>query len=182
MTLVEMTTCSFLAQTHSVETVNSSRYQAGLEVRSRANEVTETNRETLWRAVQRAQNMLLASHRVDHADGWARLYSIYPYQPSELVPPVVILPNTWQSSHTVIITTLVTSIEEANVIAARQLSAAVNQYPIHGLFVALRFIVHVKQSTSVYMLIHIDTCSKMLSAYFQPRKPVFPILACYELV
>jgi len=182
MTLVEMTTCSFLAEMHSVETVNRSRYQAGLEVHSRANEVTETNSETLLRAVQRAQNMVRGSHRVDHADGWARLYSILPHQPSELVPPVAILPNNWQSSHTVIITTLVTSIEEANVIAVKQFSAAVSQYPIHGLFVALRFVLHVKKSSSIYMLIHIDTCSKMLSAYFQPRKPVVPIMACYEVV
>lgn len=82
------------------------------------------------RQLARAQTMLRATSRADHADGVARLYDLkwqsYAYEDS------------WHPSRTVILDELLTGLEEDVSITASDLHLAVGTRPLHGHLISLR--------------------------------------------
>lgn len=85
----------------------------------------------------RAREIMLKSGRVDQADGVARLYSltVHRHLVSTDIGKLTIDKSTWD-----VIEGLASDLEAALSVALRDLTLAVQRYPIHGLFTATRYV------------------------------------------
>jgi hypothetical protein len=84
----------------------------------------------------RAREIMLKSGRVDQADGVARLYSltVHRHLVSADIGNSTIDKSTWD-----VIEGLASDLEAALTVALKDLTLAVQRYPIHGLFTATRY-------------------------------------------
>jgi hypothetical protein len=95
-----------------------------------------------------AEEMLVSSGRADHADGVAHLYSILFSQCSDLTSDR----EQWWTSKCGILEHLLHSVEQTLEIARVDISKAVGNHPLHGLFISLRY-----QDHSTSALMYTDT-------------------------
>ncbi|KAI9670999.1 MAG: hypothetical protein M1831_005084 [Alyxoria varia] len=123
--------------------------QSLMEIGQAGAAYSNLNHRKIWRselshALESARSKMLHSGRMDHADGFARLYSLLAQ--SILVEnnaPTDLDGEDSLQSHRLIsgvIDGILGSIEAAILVAKGGLAAAVNEHPIHGLFISLRYV------------------------------------------
>jgi hypothetical protein len=96
-----------------------------------------------------AEEMLVSSGRADHADGVAHLYSILFSQCSDLTSDR----EQWWTSKCGILEHLLHSVEQTLEIARVDMSKAIGNHPLHGLFISFRY---QNYSTSALMYTNTD--------------------------
>ncbi|KAH7125462.1 putative death-receptor fusion protein-domain-containing protein [Dendryphion nanum] len=90
--------------------------------------------------LRRVENMMLRSGRADQADGLARSYALLFSQCNTEIPPALsAVEGIWTQAD--IFGYLVEQLEKTIDIARVDLSSAVDERPVHGIFAALRYIV-----------------------------------------
>lgn len=94
-----------------------------------------TETPTVVKIMAQAEKKLVLSGRADHADGVAHLYSVLFSQCSDLTSDR----EQWWASKSGILEHLLQNIEQTIEIAKADVSKAVSNHPLHGLFISLRY-------------------------------------------
>ena len=104
----------------------------------------ESRRLELTKLLDRGQIRMLDSGRVDHADGVARVFELLAQNALNQMPGPFLMreasEESWQTPFSAdkIVDQLRRAIQKAVSIAKSDLLAAVDHYPVHGLFIAMR--------------------------------------------
>ncbi|CAD0106145.1 unnamed protein product [Aureobasidium uvarum] len=124
----------------------------------------------LVKVLAQAENMLVLSGRADHADGVAHLYSILFSQCSELTSDR----EQWWTSKCTMLEYLVRNVEQTVQTAVVDISRAISENPLHGLFISLRYII---EKSGFYQFMSSDlTASSQLQKLYTRLYNVFEAL------